>query len=265
MAFPLFVLAMAHRRGARQHACANIIIATADHQPAVLHPLRARRGERAARRRLGRGRARLGGDSARCRSCCASCCPTSCRPMAVQASLNLGWAILNAAGLSFIGLGVRPPTPEWGIMVSEGAQLHHHRRVVAGRVPGPGADARGALLQPAGRRTARHARSAAGAHDGAAARRSSDLPVALLAPVTATVQALRRRRHSRWQRGEIVWASWAKAARASRSRALRRHAACSTRPARDHRRPHRASSGSDLLTRAGHADLRRAARPRAWR
>ena len=32
-----------------------------------------------------------------------------------------GLRILNAAGLSFIGLGVRPPTPEWGIMVAEGA------------------------------------------------------------------------------------------------------------------------------------------------
>jgi peptide/nickel transport system permease protein len=41
--------------------------------------------------------------------------------MAVQMSLNLGWAILNAAGLSFIGLGVKPPTPEWGIMVAEGS------------------------------------------------------------------------------------------------------------------------------------------------
>ena len=41
--------------------------------------------------------------------------------MMVQVSLNLGWAILNAAGLSFIGLGVRPPSPEWGIMVAEGA------------------------------------------------------------------------------------------------------------------------------------------------
>ena len=41
--------------------------------------------------------------------------------MLVQASLNMGWAILNAAGLSFIGLGVKPPTPEWGIMVAEGA------------------------------------------------------------------------------------------------------------------------------------------------
>jgi len=43
--------------------------------------------------------------------------------MAVQMSLNLGWAILNAAGLSFIGLGVKPPTPEWGIMVAEGARF----------------------------------------------------------------------------------------------------------------------------------------------
>ena len=30
-------------------------------------------------------------------------------------------AILNAAGLSFIGLGVKPPTPEWGILVADGA------------------------------------------------------------------------------------------------------------------------------------------------
>jgi peptide/nickel transport system permease protein len=41
--------------------------------------------------------------------------------MMVQMSLTMGYAILNAAGLSFIGLGVRPPTPEWGIMVAEGA------------------------------------------------------------------------------------------------------------------------------------------------
>ena len=41
--------------------------------------------------------------------------------MMVQISLTMGYAILNAAGLSFIGLGVRPPTPEWGIMVAEGA------------------------------------------------------------------------------------------------------------------------------------------------
>jgi peptide/nickel transport system permease protein len=43
--------------------------------------------------------------------------------MIVQMSLTMGYAILNAAGLSFIGLGVRPPTAEWGIMVAEGASF----------------------------------------------------------------------------------------------------------------------------------------------
>jgi peptide/nickel transport system permease protein len=42
--------------------------------------------------------------------------------IAVQATTNLGWAMLNAAGLSFIGIGVRPPTPEWGILIAEGAR-----------------------------------------------------------------------------------------------------------------------------------------------
>jgi len=41
--------------------------------------------------------------------------------MMVQISLTMGYAILNCAGLSFIGLGIRPPAPEWGIMVAEGA------------------------------------------------------------------------------------------------------------------------------------------------
>jgi peptide/nickel transport system permease protein len=49
--------------------------------------------------------------------------PNILPPAMVQVSLNMGWAILNAAGLSFIGLGVRPPTPEWGILVAEGAQF----------------------------------------------------------------------------------------------------------------------------------------------
>ena len=40
--------------------------------------------------------------------------------MIVQMSLTMGYAILNAAGLSFIGLGVRPPTAEWGVMIAEG-------------------------------------------------------------------------------------------------------------------------------------------------
>lgn len=42
--------------------------------------------------------------------------------LAVQATTAMGWAMLNAAGLSFIGIGVRPPTPEWGVLISEGAR-----------------------------------------------------------------------------------------------------------------------------------------------
>lgn len=38
----------------------------------------------------------------------------------VQATLDMGAIILTIAGLSFIGFGAQPPTPEWGVMVSEG-------------------------------------------------------------------------------------------------------------------------------------------------
>ena len=40
----------------------------------------------------------------------------------MQISIAIGMAILLTAGLSFIGAGVRMPTPEWGLMVSGGAQ-----------------------------------------------------------------------------------------------------------------------------------------------
>jgi len=46
--------------------------------------------------------------------------PNSLPPVFIQATLQSGWAILQAAGLSFIGLGVRVPTPEWGVMISMG-------------------------------------------------------------------------------------------------------------------------------------------------
>ena len=38
----------------------------------------------------------------------------------VLATLGLAWAILAASGLSFLGLGAQPPTPEWGAMLSFG-------------------------------------------------------------------------------------------------------------------------------------------------
>jgi len=46
--------------------------------------------------------------------------PNALTPVVVQAPLDMGSAILEAAGLSFLGLGVNPPTPEWGLLVTEG-------------------------------------------------------------------------------------------------------------------------------------------------
>lgn len=43
-------------------------------------------------------------------------------PAVVQASPNMGYAILLTAGLSFLGAGVRPPTPEWGAMIAAGQE-----------------------------------------------------------------------------------------------------------------------------------------------
>ncbi|WP_049928401.1 nickel transporter permease [Halopiger goleimassiliensis] len=46
--------------------------------------------------------------------------PNVVSPVVVLATLNLGTVVLATAGLSFIGLGAQPPTPEWGTMLSDG-------------------------------------------------------------------------------------------------------------------------------------------------
>ena len=46
--------------------------------------------------------------------------PNTLAPLLVQASFDLGAAILSVAGLSFIGFGAQPPTPEWGVRISDG-------------------------------------------------------------------------------------------------------------------------------------------------
>jgi ABC-type dipeptide/oligopeptide/nickel transport system permease subunit len=45
--------------------------------------------------------------------------PNTAAPIIVQSSLQLGVALLTAAGLGFLGIGVTPPTPEWGTMLGE--------------------------------------------------------------------------------------------------------------------------------------------------
>ncbi|HEX5259837.1 MAG TPA: ABC transporter permease [Gaiellales bacterium] len=48
--------------------------------------------------------------------------PNSMTPVLVQMSLDAGGILLTAASISFLGLGAQDPTPEWGLMVSQGAQ-----------------------------------------------------------------------------------------------------------------------------------------------
>jgi peptide/nickel transport system permease protein len=120
MSFPLFVLAMGIV-AALGNSVANIILATA----VVNLPfyIRVARAEANVRRNAGWVEAaRLSGNSD-WRILAFHLFPNALPPAMVQLSLNMGWAILNAAGLSFIGLGVRPPEAEWGILVAEGAQF----------------------------------------------------------------------------------------------------------------------------------------------
>ncbi len=120
MAFPLFVLAMGIV-AAMGNTIENIIYATA----IINIPFYARlvRAEVNIRREAGFVLAAKLAGCTDLRVLALHIFPNALPPMMVQVSLNLGWAILNAAGLSFIGLGVRPPTPEWGIMVAEGANF----------------------------------------------------------------------------------------------------------------------------------------------
>jgi peptide/nickel transport system permease protein len=116
--FPLFVLAMA-LVAALGNDLRNVVLATAIvNLPFYIRLARAEIGVLRtqlfveAARVAGNGDARIIG---------GVLLPNAMPNLMIQLSVNLGWAILNAASLSFIGLGIRPPTAEWGIMVAEGA------------------------------------------------------------------------------------------------------------------------------------------------
>lgn len=61
--------------------------------------------------------------------------PNCLSPVIVQATLGVAFAILTAASLSFIGLGIKPPQPEWGAMLSSGREFirtHMHLTLFPG-------------------------------------------------------------------------------------------------------------------------------------
>jgi peptide/nickel transport system permease protein len=117
MAFPPFILAMG-TAAALGAGTANIIYVVALIQTPIY--VRLARGEiLSAKERPYAEAAHTTGNSD-LQVIFGHLLPNCVPPLLVQVAVNLSWAILNAAGLSFIGLGVRPPTPEWGSMINEG-------------------------------------------------------------------------------------------------------------------------------------------------
>jgi peptide/nickel transport system permease protein len=51
--------------------------------------------------------------------------PLSFTPTLINATLDLGQVVILTATLSFIGLGAKPPSPEWGAMINDGAQFFY--------------------------------------------------------------------------------------------------------------------------------------------
>ena len=87
--------------------------------------------------------------------------PNTLAPLIVLATAQLGSAILVEASLSFLGLGIPEPHPSWGRMLSESAAEYVRTAPWLVIFPGVAISLDGVRHQPAGRRAARHPRSAA--------------------------------------------------------------------------------------------------------
>lgn len=118
LAFPLFVLAMGIV-AVLGNSLVNVIYATALIN--IPFYIRIARAEVSLQRDRQYVQAALLSGNSHLRTLAFHIFPNCLPNLVVQISINMGWAILNAAGLSFIGLGVRPPEAEWGILVAEGA------------------------------------------------------------------------------------------------------------------------------------------------
>ena len=117
LAFPALILAMAIA-GALGPSLTNAIIAIA----AVTWAVYARlvRGQILSLRQREFVEAARAMGASRRRIVLRHLLPNTLASLMVQASFDMGSSIIAAAGLSFIGFGAQPPTPEWGVMISEG-------------------------------------------------------------------------------------------------------------------------------------------------
>jgi peptide/nickel transport system permease protein len=117
LAFPALILAMAIA-GALGPSLTNAIIALAVVTWAIY--ARLARGQILSLRRREFVEAARGIGASQLRIILRHLLPNAVAPLMVQASFDMGSVIISAAGLSFIGFGAQPPTPEWGVMISEG-------------------------------------------------------------------------------------------------------------------------------------------------
>lgn len=119
LAFPAFILAMVIT-GVLGDSVENVTAAIATAYTPYF--VRLTRGEMLSVRTFQYADAALSVGNPRWRIMLFHLLPNALTPSLVQMALVAGWAILDAAGLAFLGLGITPPTAEWGVMVSEGTQ-----------------------------------------------------------------------------------------------------------------------------------------------
>lgn len=119
-AFPSFVLALM-LAGALGPSMWNLIIAIG----VVFLPLYARlvRGSMLAEREKQYVEAAHGIGVGKRRLIALHLLPNSLGPVITQSTMNVSWAIMTIAGISFLGFGIQPPTPEWGLLISDGASF----------------------------------------------------------------------------------------------------------------------------------------------
>ena len=117
-AFPLFVLAIIFVIGMGRSTVNIIVVIALLNVPIFLKLIRTE--VLSLRERVFVESARAGGDSG-LSIALRHVLPNALSPGFAQASITMGYSIIIAAGLSFIGAGVQPPTPEWGSMIAAGA------------------------------------------------------------------------------------------------------------------------------------------------
>ena len=117
-AFPSFVLALI-LAGALGTSMWNLVVAIG----VVFLPLYARlvRGSMLAEKEKQYVEAAHGIGVDRRRLIWTHLLPNSIGPVITQSAMTVSWAIMTIAGISYLGFGIQPPTPEWGLMISEGA------------------------------------------------------------------------------------------------------------------------------------------------